>query len=39
MGREAGLERERELVKTVFGLYNVTLDEKILVFRKPAALK
>ena len=36
---EAGLERERELAKIVFGLYNVMLDEKILVFRKPAALK
>ena len=36
---EAGLERERELAKIVFGLYNVMLDEKILVFRKPTALK
>ena len=34
---EAGLELERELAKKVFGLYNVMLDEKILVFRKPAA--
>ena len=32
---EAGLEREREIPKIVFGLYNVMLDEKILVFRKP----
>ena len=31
----AGLEREREIPKIVFGLYNVMLDEKILVFRKP----
>ena len=34
---EAGLERERELSKTVFGLYNVMQDEKILIFRKPAS--
>ena len=33
----AGLEREREIPKIVFGLYNVMLDEKILVFRKPPA--
>ena len=33
---DAGLERERELPKVVFGLYNVMKDEKILVFRKPA---
>ncbi len=33
---EAGLEREREIPKIVFGLYNVIQDEKILVFRKPA---
>lgn len=32
---DAGLERERELRKIVFGLYNVMIDEKILVFRKP----
>ena len=32
----AGLERERELPKVVFGLYNVMKDEKILVFRKRA---
>ena len=32
----AGLERERELRKTVYGLYSVMKDEKILVFRKPA---
>ena len=32
---EAGLEREREIQKIVFGLYNVMQDEKILVFRKP----
>ena len=32
----AGLEREREIPKIVFGLYNVMQDEKILVFRKPA---
>ena len=36
---EAGLERESELAKTVFGLYNVMRDEKILIFRKPATLK
>ena len=34
---DAGLEREREIPKIVFGLYNVMQDEKILVFRKPAA--
>ena len=34
---DAGLEREREIPKIVFGLYNVMLDEKILVFRKPSA--
>ncbi len=33
----AGLEREREIPKIVFGLYNVMQDEKILIFRKPAA--
>ena len=33
----AGLERERELSKMVFGLYNVMKDEKILIFRKPKA--
>ena len=33
---DAGLERERELPKIVFGLYNVMIDEKILVLRKPA---
>ena len=32
---DAGLERERELRKIVFGLYNVMNDEKILIFRKP----
>ncbi len=32
---EAGLKRERELLKIVFGLYNVMSDEKILIFRKP----
>ena len=32
---DAGLKRERELRKIVFGLYNVMTDEKILVFRKP----
>ena len=31
----AGMERERELSKTVFGLYSVMKDEKILIFRKP----
>ena len=31
----AGLEREREIPKIVFGLYNVIQDEKILLFRKP----
>ena len=34
---DAGLEREREIPKIVFGLYNVMQDEKILVFRKPMA--
>ena len=34
---DAGLEREREILKIVFGLYSVMQDEKILVFRKPAA--
>ena len=33
----AGLEREREIPKIVFGLYNVIQDEKILLFRKPPA--
>ena len=32
---DAGLKRERELPKIVFGLYNVMIDEKIMVFRKP----
>lgn len=32
---EAGMEREREIPKIVFGLYNVMRDEKILIFRKP----
>ena len=32
---DAGLEREREIPKIVFGLYNVMQDEKILLFRKP----
>ena len=32
----AGLVLERELPKIVFGLYNVMLDEKIVVFRKPS---
>ena len=32
---DAGLTRERELRKTVFGLYSVMKDEKILFFRKP----
>ena len=32
---EAGMEREREIPKIVFGLYNVMKDEKILIFRKP----
>jgi hypothetical protein len=31
----AGLRRERDIPKIVFGLYNVMLDERILVFRKP----
>ncbi len=31
----AGMERERELSKTVFGLHNVMKDEKILISRKP----
>ena len=34
---EAGMEREREIPKIVFGLYNVMRDEKILIVRKPAA--
>ena len=34
---KAGLERERELAKKVFGLYNVMQDEMILIFRKPAS--
>ena len=33
---DAGLEREREIPKIVFGLYNVMQDERILVFRKPS---
>ena len=32
---DAGLDLEREIPKIVFGLYNVMLDEKILIFRKP----
>ena len=32
---EAGLKRERELLKIVFGLYNVMSDEKIQIFSKP----
>ena len=32
---QAGMEREREIPKIVFGLYNVMRDEKILIFRKP----
>ena len=32
---KAGMEREREIPKIVFGLYNVMRDEKILIFRKP----
>jgi tRNA G10 N-methylase Trm11 len=32
----AGMEHERTLKKTVFGLYNVMNDEKILIFRRPA---
>lgn len=32
---DAGLVREREIPKIVFGLYNVMQDEKILLFRKP----
>ena len=31
----AGLSHERTLPKTVFGLYNVMSDEKILIFRRP----
>ena len=31
----AGLQREREIPKIVFGLYSTMRDEKILVFRKP----
>ena len=34
---DAGLEREREILKIVYGLYSIMQDEKILVFRKPAA--
>jgi SAM-dependent methyltransferase len=33
---QAGLEHERTLPKTVFGLYNVMNDEKILIFRRPS---
>ena len=33
----AGMERERELSKIVYGLYAMMQDEKILIFRKPAA--
>ena len=32
---QAGMERERQIPKIVFGLYNVMRDEKILIFRKP----
>lgn len=32
---QAGMEREREIPKIVFGLYNVMRDEKILIFRRP----
>lgn len=32
---DAGLKREREILKIVYGLYSVMQDEKILVFRKP----
>jgi tRNA G10 N-methylase Trm11 len=34
-GEEAGLRIERSIPKIVFGLYNVMLDERILIFRKP----
>jgi tRNA G10 N-methylase Trm11 len=30
-----GLRLERSIPKIVFGLYNVMLDERILIFRKP----
>lgn len=33
--QEAGLELERNFKKIVFGLYNVMLDESIIIFRKP----
>jgi hypothetical protein len=32
---DAGLQLERDIPKIVFGLYNVMMDEHILVFRKP----
>ena len=32
---EAGLKRERELSKKVFGLYSVMQDKKILIYQKP----
>ena len=32
---DAGLEREREILKIVYGLYSVMQDEKILVLRTP----
>jgi hypothetical protein len=31
---DAGLKLERDISKIVFGLYNVMVDEKILIFRK-----
>lgn len=34
---EAGLQKEREIPKIVYGLYSVMQDEKILLFRKPGA--
>lgn len=33
--RDAGLDLERNMKKIVFGLYNVMIDESILIFRKP----
>lgn len=35
---DAGLEKEREIPKVVYGLYSVMQDEKILVFRKPGCV-
>ena len=34
---DAGMQREREIPKIVFGLYNIMKDEKILIFRNRSA--